>query len=48
LRSRKYDSKKTNSEQTIWEIRVSSILKLDRAAKASAEDEEDVTEEEAA
>ena len=48
LRSRKYDSKKTNSEQTIWEIRVSSILKLDRAAKASAEDDEDVTEEEAA
>src|ERR1700674_5708142 len=25
LRSRKYDSKKTNSEKTIWEIRVSSI-----------------------
>jgi single-strand DNA-binding protein len=48
LRSRKYDSKKTNSEQTIWEIRVSSILKLDRAAKASAEDDDDATEEEAA
>ena len=48
LRSRKYDSKKTNSEQTVWEIRVNSILKLDRAAKAAAEDEEDVTEEEAA
>src|SRR5260370_37864777 len=48
LRSRKYDSKKTNSEQTIWEIRVNSILKLDRAAKASAEDDEDATEEEAA
>src|SRR5581483_1830355 len=47
LRSRKYDSKKTNSEQTIWEIRVNSILKLDRAAKAAAEDE-DSTEEEAA
>src|SRR5579863_2650541 len=47
LRSRKYDSKKTNSEQTIWEIRVSSILKLDRAAKAAAEDE-DSSEEEAA
>jgi single-strand DNA-binding protein len=47
LRSRKYDSKKTNSEQTIWEIRVSSILKLDRAAKAAAEDE-DPSEEEAA
>ena len=48
LRSRKYDSKKMNSEQTIWEIRVNSILKLDRAAKAAAEDEEDVTEEEVA
>ena len=47
MRSRKYDSKKTNSEQTIWEIRVNSILKLDRAAKAAAEDE-DSTEEEAA
>ena len=47
LRSRKYDSKKTNSEQTIWEIRVSSILKLDRAAKASPEDD-DASEEEAA
>lgn len=48
LRSRKYDSRKTNSEQTIWEIRVNSILKLDRAAKASAEDEDASTEEEAA
>jgi single-strand DNA-binding protein len=49
LRSRKYDSTKTNTEVTIWEIRVSSILKLDRAAKATAEDdEEDVTEEQAA
>jgi single-strand DNA-binding protein len=48
LRSRKYDSKKTNSEQTIWEIRVNSILKLDRAAKAAVEDEDESTEEEAA
>src|SRR5579859_6248390 len=48
LRSRKYDSKKTNSEQTIWEIRVNSILKLDRAAKAAAEDEDESTEEDAA
>src|ERR1700744_5860792 len=48
LRSRKYESKKTNSEQTIWEIRVNSILKLDRAAKAAAEDDEDLTEEAAA
>jgi single-strand DNA-binding protein len=47
LRSRKYTSSKTNSEQTVWEIRVGSILKLDRAAKAAAEDEEP-SEEEAA
>jgi single-strand DNA-binding protein len=48
LRSRKYDSKKTNSEQTIWEIRVNSILKLDRAAKASGEDDDASREEVAA
>src|SRR5271170_1067854 len=48
LRSRKYTSTKTNSEQTIWEIRVNSILKLDRAAKAAAEDIDDDHEEEAA
>ena len=47
LRSRKYTSSKTNSELTVWEIRVSSILKLDRAAKAAVEDD-DPTEEEAA
>jgi single-strand DNA-binding protein len=48
LRSRKYDSTKSNTEVTVWEIRVNSILKLDRAQKAAAEDDEDVTEEEAA
>ena len=48
LRSRKFESKKTSSEQTIWEIRVGSILKLDRAAKAGAEDSDDAPEEEAA
>ena len=48
LRSRKYDSKKTNSELTIWEIRVNAILKLDRAAQASTEDEETTPGEEAA
>ena len=50
LRSRKYDSKKTGAEQTIWEIRVSSILKLDRAEKTSPEEQEaaDETPEEAA
>jgi single-strand DNA-binding protein len=40
LRSRKYDSKKTGTELTIWEIRVGSILKLDRAEKASPEEQE--------
>ena len=40
LRSRKYDSTKTGAEETIWEIRVNSILKLDRAEKASPEDQE--------
>jgi single-strand DNA-binding protein len=48
LRSRKYDSTKTNTEVTIWEIRVNSILKLDRAQKAAAEDDDESTEEEAA
>jgi single-strand DNA-binding protein len=48
LRSRKYDSTKTGTEVTVWEIRVNSILKLDRAAKAAAEDEDESTEEEAA
>ena len=50
LRSRKYDSKKTNAAQTVWEIRVNSILKLDRAAKASTEEqeEENTTPEETA
>ena len=40
LRSREYDSKKTDSKQRIWEIRVASILKLDRAEKAGPEDRE--------
>ena len=48
LRSRKYDSTKTGTEVTVWEIRVNSILKLDRAAKAAPEDEDESTEEEAA
>src|SRR6185437_9901721 len=48
LRSRKYESTKTSTEVTIWEIRVNSILKLDRAAKAAAEDSEDLIEEEVA
>jgi single-strand DNA-binding protein len=40
LRSREYDSKKTAGKQRIWEIRVDSILKLDRAEKAGPEDQE--------
>jgi single-strand DNA-binding protein len=40
LRSREYVSKKTESTQRIWEIRVASILKLDRAEKAVPEDQE--------
>ena len=40
LRSREYESKKTNSKQRVWEIRVSSILKLDRAEKSAPEDQD--------
>ena len=40
LRSREYDSKKTDTKQRVWEIRVASILKLDRAEKAAPEDPE--------
>jgi len=39
LRSREYQDKKNgNAKRRVWEIRVDSILKLDRAEKASAED----------
>ena len=38
LRSREYSSKKSDSKQRIWEIRVSSILKL--AEKASPDDQD--------
>ena len=58
LRSREYETKKVGKKaaqkKTIWEIRVNSILKLDRAEKASpeAQDDEqevvDLTSEEAA
>ena len=50
LRSREYDSKKTDSKQRIWEIKVDSILKLDRAEKASPEEQtsDDATGEETA
>jgi single-strand DNA-binding protein len=50
LRSREYDSKKTDTTQRVWEIRVASILKLDRAEKAGPEDRQhdEVPQEEAA
>ena len=39
LRSREYEDKKNgNTKRRVWEIRVDSILKLDRAEKASADD----------
>jgi single-strand DNA-binding protein len=40
LRSREYDSKKTDSRQRVWEIRVSSILTLDRTEKSDPEDQD--------
>ena len=40
IRTREYDSKKTGEKEAVTEIRVSSILKLDRAEKASPEDSE--------
>ena len=52
LRSREYETKKVGKKpalkKTIWEIRVNSILKLDRAAKAAPEDSEDAPEGEVA
>lgn len=48
LRSREYADKKTGAKQRIWEIRVDSILKLDRVEKADAEEisnEAELTEE---
>ena len=44
LRSRKDDSNKTGTEQTVGEIRVDSILKLDRAEKVSPEEQDAVDE----
>jgi single-strand DNA-binding protein len=38
LRSREYNSKMTDAKERVWEIRVASILKLDRAEKAGPED----------
>ncbi len=39
LHSREYVSKKANAKQRIWEVRVDSILKLDRAEKATPEEQ---------
>jgi len=51
LRSRERTDKKTGQKERVWEVRVASILKLDRAEKASPEeqaDDEPNTEDEAA
>ena len=40
LRSREYDSKKKGTKLRVWEIRVDSILKLDRAEKSAPEEQE--------
>ena len=47
IRTREYDSTKTGQKESVTEIRVDSILKLHRAAKAAAEDDEtgDVAED---
>jgi len=39
LRSREYSNKRTETKQRVWEIRVASILKLDRAEKVGPEDQ---------
>ena len=48
LRSREYETKKVGKKpaqkKTIWEIRVNSILKLDRAEKTSPEEQETADE----
>ena len=40
LRSREIATKNSDFKRRIWEIRVSSILKLDRAEKAGPEDQD--------
>ncbi|MGA2351586.1 MAG: single-stranded DNA-binding protein [Terracidiphilus sp.] len=45
LRSREQTNKKTNAKQKVWEVRVSSILKLDRAEKASPEEADNAPED---
>ena len=46
LRSRERVDKKTDAKQRVWEVRVASILKLDRAEKASPEEAEGAIEDE--
>ena len=48
LRSWEYASKKTETEQRIWEIRAGMILKLDRAEKSLPEEQAQEEEGEAA
>jgi single-strand DNA-binding protein len=45
LRSRERVDKKTNSKSRVWEVRVASILKLDRAEKIGPEETEESPEE---
>ena len=45
LRSRERVDKKTSAKQRVWEVRVASILKLDRAEKAAPEEAEESTPE---
>ncbi len=40
LRSREYVGKKTDAKQRVWEIRVDSILKIERAEKAVPEEQD--------
>ena len=46
FRSREYVSKKTDATTRVWEIRVKSTLKLDRAEQAAAEEQESEESEE--
>ncbi len=41
LRSRERTDKKTGQKERVWEVRVASILKLDRAEKVSPDDQAD-------
>ena len=45
LRSREQTNKKTSAKQKVWEVRVSSILKLDRAEKAAPEEADNAPED---